>query len=318
MDKTTMDKIKRYNVFVLFLFMISCTTEQNTGSNMNQVKTLDLSQYSAASPDKPIDLLFIHHSTGGQLLADKGPEKGENCIYTSHPNGGGLRRLLEENNYIVHEASYKSQVGDKTDICHWHNKFKDSMDKILSCKHQDEFFTDGTRNRIVIFKSCFPNNNIVSDGTEPGKPDACELTLANAQAAYQSILPFFQQHPETLFVVMTAPPLAKPVQDKKDRIIEYLKIFSGRPDTLERIATRARRFNNWLVDVEDGWLKGYSLKNVVVFDYYDVLTGHGRSNWSVFPTREGTDSHPSREGNALAAERFVPFLHRAVARMDSH
>jgi hypothetical protein len=45
----------------------------------------------------------------------------------------------------------------------------------------------------------------------------------------------------------------------------------------------------------------------VVFDYYDVLTGNGRSNWSIYPTGDGTDSHPSSDGNAKAAVEFVAF-----------
>jgi len=307
------------NTRTLALILMACVciscSEKPVEESIMKPKTYDLSPYSSEKPKKPMHLLFIHHSTGGQLLADKGQDKGENSIYVSHPNGGGLRSLLEANNYIVHEASYHSIVGDKTDICDWHAKFRDYMDQILRCKHQDEFFADGTRNRIVIFKSCFPNNWIVSDGTPPGDPDACEKTLANAQAAYREILPYFKQHPDTLFVVMTAPPLARPVQYKRDKILELLKSITARPDTLKKIGNRARTFNTWLVDVENGWLKEYKLKNVVVFDYYDALTNHGQSNWSVYPTGDGADSHPSSEGNVWVVHEFVPFLNSTVRRM---
>jgi hypothetical protein len=78
-------------------------------------------------------------------------------------------------------------------------------------------------------------------------------------------------------------------------------------------ARLAREFNNWLAG-KDGWLKDSTLTNVVVFDYYDVLTQHGASNWSRYPTGDGFDSHPSREGNQMAAKAFVPFLNRAVHR----
>ena len=53
---------------------------------------------------------------------------------------------------------------------------------------------------------------------------------------------------------------------------------------------------------------------MAVFDYYDILTGHGQTNWSAYPTRDGRDSHPDAEGNRLAAEAFVPFLLQALAR----
>lgn len=75
----------------------------------------------------------------------------------------------------------------------------------------------------------------------------------------------------------------------------------------------ARDFNNWLSGSE-GWLKGYGGRNVVVFNYYDVLTDGGASNFSRYPTGDGSDSHPSREGNEKAAKAFVPFLNQAVRR----
>ncbi len=274
--------------------------QRDTGSN------------PAGPPERPIHLLFIHHSTGGQLLADLGPEDGKNCIYKTHPNGGGLRRMLERNNYIVHEASYGSVIGDKTDICHWNAKFRDHMDRILTCKGQDEQFTDGTVNRIVIFKSCFPNSWIdAEEGTEPGDPDSCEHTTANYKAAYNSLLAYFAARPDTLFVAFTAPPLVKPTLSIKQRI----KLLLGMMEPVEKVGMRARAFNNWLKDSKAGWLSGYAQKNVVVFDYYDVLTGHGRSDWSIYGSRDGKDSHPSSQGNRLAADEFVPFLNRAVHRM---
>jgi hypothetical protein len=64
----------------------------------------------------------------------------------------------------------------------------------------------------------------------------------------------------------------------------------------------------------EGWLKGYPEKNVVVFDYYDVLTEGGASNLSRFASGDGRDSHPSAEGNQKAAAAFAPFINRAVRR----
>lgn len=300
-------------IAAMCLSLAACKSSENQESVM-EAKTLDLSEYSSDKPAMPIHLLFIHHSCGGHLLADIGEQAGDNCIYATHPNGGGLRRLLQENSYIVHEASYGSLIGDKTDICHWNAKFRDLMGKILTCRQQDDFFEDGTRNEIVMFKSCFPNNWLEADGKLPGDPDACNKTLANAQAAYKALLPYFSANPDTLFVVVTAPPMAKPVLYKKDRIKETIKVAFGRPDTADKICKRARFFNNWLTDVKNGWLKDYTLKNVVVFDYYDTLTGHGKSDWSAYPTKEGFDSHPSSEGNTLAAKEFIPFLNRAYHR----
>jgi len=303
-------------IFLVTALIITSCSSQTVETINRKVNPMDLSSFPAQAPVNQVHLLFIHHSTGGQLLADAGNEVGKDCIYASHPNGGGLRGLLARNNYIVHEASYGSIIGDKTDICHWNAKFRDHMSKILACNQQDSLYSDGTRNRIVVFKSCFPNNMLISDGSDPGDPDACDRTLANAQAAYRAILHFFERNPETLFVAFTVPPLVKPILYRKGRLIERLKVITGRPDTLDKIGRRARLFNNWLKDAEQGWLRGYALKNVVVFDYYDILTGHGRSDWSVYPSGAGQDSHPNRDGNAKAAEEFVPFLNRAWHRFN--
>lgn len=314
-------QVKTWNVSLLIIvsnLLISCTTPRM--EPVMEVSTLDLSTYSQEKPNEPVHLLFIHHSTGGQLLADKGEISGplsQNCIYATHPNGGGLRSLLEENNYIVHEASYGSVIGNETDVCHWNRKFRDHMEEILKCKQQDELFKDETENSIIIFKSCFPNSWITSDGKRPGDPDSCEKSTANYKAVYNNLLNYFKQQPDTLFVVFTAPPLAEPVLYKRDKLMNSLKTFLCRQDTVEKIGHRTRLFNNWLKDMKNGWLKGYDQKNVVVFDYYDVLTDYGRMNWSAYPTQEGKDSHPSSDGNVRTAQEFVPFLNQALRRMGS-
>jgi len=309
--------IKRYLTFsIIMLLITACTQNTVTEEKVMTVKTLDLTQYSAEKPKNPLHLLFIHHSCGGQLFADKGPAAGDNCINPTHPNGGGLKSLLEDNNYIVHEASYGSLIGDKTDICHWNTKFRDHMDKILTCKHQDDFFTDGTKNSIIMFKSCYPNSWIISDGAGPGDPDSCDHTTANYKASYNALLEYFSRQPETLFVVVTAPPLVKPGQSMLGKIKRLVKSVLGRVDgTVNDAGLRARGFNNWLKDLENGWLKDYTLNNIVVFDHYDALTGYGKSNWLIYPTGGGKDSHPSTEGNTISAQDFIPFINKAVKRM---
>lgn len=265
---------------------------------------------------EPLRLLFIHHSVGGQLLADPGPleggadrASGQYCIHRSHPNGGGLRRLLNEAGFSVHEVSYGSQLGEDTDIRHWPPKFRDRMEDILRADLQDRPHADGGRNRIVVFKSCYPNNAFRGPGKEPGDPAAPELTVANAQAAYRALLPLLRQQPDVLFVAFSAPPLAEP------RAYGLRQKFQFWREGRAKAGALARRFNAWLADRQSGWLAGYDLPNVVVFDYYDVLTDRGRTDWSAYPTQGGRDSHPSAEGQAKAAAAFVPFLQQAVRGM---
>lgn len=243
-------------------------------------------------------------------MADRGGIKGESGILKTHPNGGGLRTLLGQSNYVVHEAASGSKIGDKTDIGHWNFTFSEHMERILTTRHQDMLYGDGSRNRIVMFQPSFSSNLIEADGTEPGDPDSSKKTVANYKAAYRAILNYLEKESETLFIAVTAPPLAKPEPDRG-----FIRVMLGRPDPADEIGKRAREFNNWLKNVYSGWLKEYPLRNVVIFDYYDFLTFYGASNWLRYPSVFGKEIHPSAEGNAKAAIELVPFLNRALNRM---
>jgi hypothetical protein len=164
----------------------------------------------------------------------------------------------------------------------------------------------------VAFKSCFPNNDFKSAGVAPGNAAGPELTVANAKAAYAALLEQFQKQPQVLFVCVTAPPLA-PKAAPEAAWKQLAKKVLGRNNDLTAKGRLAREFNNWLAGA-DGWLKDYKLNNVVVFDYYNLLTDNGSSDLLRYPTGEGFDSHPSREGNEQAAEAFAPFLNQAVRR----
>lgn len=278
---------------------------------MDQAQRAAQSALADAPQGNNLRLLFIHHSCGGQLLAAPGPEAGSRCVYASHPNGGGLRGRLEQAGYEVHEASYGSAVGEHTDHFDWLPKFHQQMDQVLTCERQDAFYNDGRRNQIVVFKPCFPNNQFVAEGTAPGNPAGPELTVWNAKATYQVLLPEFAQHPEVLFVCMTPPPLARESL-RTPRWRQVARRVLGRGPAPEVSAALARAFNAWLSSPA-GWLKD-GPPNVAVFDLYDLLTDQGASNWSCYPSGEGADSHPSRAGNEKAAAAFVPFLNGAVCR----
>src|SRR5262249_25423870 len=139
-------------------------------------------------------------------------------------------------------------------------------------------------------------------------------TVANAKATLRELLPIFEKHPETLFVYVTAPPIApKPERMPLYRVLARAIKGRAEPGWTAQQATWARSFNDWVVG-QDGWLKDYKLSNVVVFDYYGELTGNGKSNLLVYPSGDGSDSHPTAEGNRAAARSFVPLLNRAVRR----
>ena len=278
-----------------------------------EVRTMDLRAFSDAKLDRSLRLLFIHHSVGGALLAAPGPaDEAARCIWRSHPEGGNVRELLRGQGYEVHEASYGSALGDRTDLFDWLPKFRDQMDRVLACDQNDRAYGDGDRNDVVIFKSCYPNNRFVGEGVAPGDPRGPELTVWNAKAALTALLPELQKHPGTLFVFLSVPPQAPAPKVPLWRW--GVKKVLGKPayaDVLAEQAALARRFNDWVVS-RDGWLRDYPLSNVVVFDLFGALVADG-TNLLAYPSREG-DSHPSRAGNDAVARELVPFLNRAARR----
>jgi hypothetical protein len=270
-------------------------------------------------PASPVKLIFIHHSTGGNWLADP----------ASNEQGGGLGQALMENNYYASATNYgwgPDGIGDRTDIINWPEWFTGpNRDTILAALYTENGqnvgdFGDWTRlaedpggeNEIILFKSCFPNSNLGGSPTDaPAAAPNEDTTVANAKAVYNQLLTYFGTRQDKLFIVITAPPLA-----------EF--------DTDAANAANARAFNNWLVN---DWLSGYTYANVAVFDFYNVLTSgpsasrndagqaagnHHRwwegavqhiqtadNNFLVYPSG---DSHPSRAGNEKATAEFVPLL----------
>ena len=289
-------------------------------------------------PATPVKLIFIHHSTGGNWLADPNPDQPS----------GGLGIALRDNNYFVSATNYgwgPDGIGDRTDIPNWPEWFSgpqsstyldalynESGQNVSDFGRWSRMASDpGGENEIVMFKSCFPNSDLYGD---PGDPPAAEpddqFTVSNARAVYNALLTFFQTRQDRLFVVITAPPMAQG---------EY---GPGDPSPARR-AANARALNNWLVNE---WLAGYPYHNVAVFDYYNVLTSNGSArrtddtgtneephdaaapdgnhhrwwdgqvqhiqtvdnNFSAYPSDSNGDSHPTTAGHQKATAEFVPLL----------
>jgi hypothetical protein len=321
----------------LFCFAAMCTTRDSSDEKNTSVTTLVqtnnqqiISNPLIAPPSNPVKLIFIHHSSGENWLKD---------------NNGGLGIALRDNNYFVSDTNYgwgpvthkgTAPIGSFTDIGHWWTWFRgpdstEIMNAVYAESDQHSTYSrlkadPGGKNQIVMFKSCYPNSNISgapddlvpSIDTNPLKgldANSNYLTVANAKGIYIDLLPYFKEHQDTLFVVITAPPRINPEH-----------------------ASNARVFNQWLVN---DWLKDYPYKNVVVFDFYNVLTTNGGSpkindlnketgnhhRWwnntvqhvadmggaydSTAYATGSADSHPTKAGNQKATSEFVPLLNLA-------
>lgn len=244
-------------------------------------------------PSSVVKLIFIHHSTGENWLRD---------------DYGRLGQTLGANNYFVSDTNYgwgPNSIGDRTDIPNWLEWFRSDdtatyMTALFNESAQNSSYTrtlvdPGGENEIIMFKSCFPNSAL--EGLPNDLPDPNPgLTVGHAKYVYNEILQYFALHPEKLFVVITAPPLSDGTY-----------------------AANARAFNNWLVY---HWLyeNNYTQSNVVVFDFYNVLTHsthhHRFYNGDIqhyFATQNtlyypSGDDHPSEAGSQKATKEFVTLL----------
>ena len=276
-------------------------------------------------------LIFIHHSSGENWLADE---------------NGGLGLALMEHGYFVSDTNYDwgpevsdlgGPIGSFTDTGNWWNWFRgpDSeaiLQAVFSESEQHAAYTrldadPGGENEILLFKSCFPNSAMDGDGGDPPAGEDNPLrgldagsgfqTVMNAKGIYIELLEAFASRPDKLFVVITAPPLQE-------------------DETTTEQAANIRAFNRWLAE---DWLAEYPFPNVAVFDFYNVLTSNGgnpdendagaeggnhhrlRDGQVEYIIDQGTDtsayaysgdSHPTAAGNQKATDEFVPLLDNFV------
>ncbi|MCX5977423.1 MAG: S-layer homology domain-containing protein, partial [Coprothermobacterota bacterium] len=274
-----------------------------------------------APPDQPVRLVFIHHSTGENWLADE---------------NGGLGAALRDSNYFVSDTNYgwgPEGIGDRTDIGNWWEWFRGPQSastltalfqeagQNCSYARMEENPDPAGENRVILFKSCFPNSALQGSADDPVPPiennplrgqdsSSPYHTLANVKGIYLDLLKCFAQYPDKLFVAITAPPLSD-----------------------STYAANARALNQWLMD---DWLKDYSYRNVAVLDFYNLLTSNGGNpsvndlDWetgnhhrwwkgavqhqvtgagdiAAYPSSIG-DDHPSRGGNRKATAELAPLL----------
>jgi len=288
-------------------------------------------------PATTTKLVFVHHSVGENWLTD---------------GNGDLGLALRDNNYFVSDTNYgwgpadadtgTDRIGEHTDIGHWFSWFvgpnrNTYVAALYAEGGQNSSYSrlpsdPGGENRIVLFKSCFTNSSLVGSPDDPVPPIASNplrgreyeseaQTIANAKGIYTSLLSYFATRTDKLFVAVTAPPRGSAETD---------------PDT----AAVVRAFNQWLVGE---WLRGYPHRNVVVYDFYNVLTSNGGSTRTNDPETNdlgradgnhhrirngalehlrtvahdmsayavGGDSHPTRAGGLKASGEFPAFLNTA-------
>lgn len=236
-------------------------------------------------------LVFIHHSTGGNLLAD---------------NYGELGKKLNNAGFYVSDICYgwsapeNAGQGDNTDIGQWYSWFADETVQANNIKKRDNIMNavytnyswsgqygsytrgadPGGENEIVMIKSCFPNSHVnVANSSTPAQFynqvfSSPNHNVSNIKALYNAILPYMKSHSDKMFVIIANPSLL-PTSTNNDE------------------AARAREVTNWLTL---SWLKdnNWENKNVYVWNYFNVLTDEDNHHWVV----DGNVVHHTASGSA--------------------
>ena len=233
-------------------------------------------------PSSIVKLCFIHHSCGNNWLQS---------------GNGNLGTELNNNNYYVNETYYGwdaqpgDGLGDNTDTSDWPTWFTDTKMPYVYNNTFHNGYTNviadpGGENDIIMFKSCYPCSEVGG-------------SIADEQSIYNGLLTYFAAHTDKLFVLITPP---------------------GEEDVASYVLTR--QLCDWLVDESSGWLSGYAHDNVVVFDFYCVLSetdSHHRINGSALQHEyaagydghspyHNSDDHPNAAGNQKSTTEYVPLL----------
>lgn len=277
-------------------------------------------------------LMFIHHSVGANWLGNSLEETLAAKDYIGARNDIFYGTDVVPD--AGRPDSLGPVPGDLTDMNHWIFWFNDYLESVKTNRlgpsgRLDRLFsrlpvvsrlyhglertaaTNGL-NKIVMIKSCYPNSDVLN-GTGPGDPFSSEKTVANYQAlyrhpdgagktyafgkyAYKPLETIFAENPDTLFVVVTSPPLN----------------YGPADGSTDEHARNARAFNNWL---KNDWLSAYNaanpgLNNVAVFDLFDALAysddnpEHPNRLKEEFGGNSG-DPHPNATANTFATQLFA-------------
>ena len=242
------------------------------------------------------DLIYIHDSTGAQWLDHslRAALAAKAHVDEVHDVGAGIDLAPDAGR----PASLAPTPGDLTAMHHWILWFNDYLAAVKS-----HGCADGV-NRIVVFGSGFTASDVTADGAEPGDPFGAERSVTNYQAVfrhpsgpgntythgghiYRPLEDVFAANPDTLFIVLTPPPLCE-----------------GCPGYVN--GDRSREFGRWLMGQ---WLDGYQaahpgLDNVAVFDWFGLMATS--RDWLKEEYDSGAgDSYPNSQGYADSTAAFA-------------
>lgn len=235
---------------------------------------------------KKTRILFIHHSTGGNLIKEGVLRKELAHInpklelwdhnYNLFPV---FTRLLA---HLTHLRGLSDSKGRYTGLDYaitLSNNSPKEYAEIFSHDPKDKTLASILSYDVIAFKNCYPTTRIKSD-----------KQLINNISEFTKIRDSVERFPKNKFILITPPP-------------------ARRETTSASQALRARQ----MVSVLNSLMFSHGIKNLHIFDLFNLLADQNGYLKKEYCRRIPWDSHPNRMANITIAPIFAAYLAEIAA-----
>lgn len=235
---------------------------------------------------KKTRILFIHHSTGGNLIREGHLRQALKKINPSLELWDHNYNLMPILPWLfftyTHLQGLSNSIGNYTGIDYQivvsNNSPREYAD-IFSRNIEDPTLKSILTYDIIAFKNCYPTTRIISD----------EKLLENI-SYYTKIREAIKRLPEKQFILLTPPPARKETTNKDQ-------------------ALRARKLVSTLASL----MFIHGTRNLHVFDFFSLLADHEGFLKKEYCRFLPWDSHPNNKANQTIAPLFAEYLAKIVS-----
>ncbi len=233
-------------------------------------------------------VLFLHHSTGRNLLSEG------NVIewFAKFNESSSWKVEFVERTYPAKPYAWKNYPFDYWNL--WVNGKCDSKEPGIEC-----LATLSSEYDAIVFKHCYPAAGILED--EKPSIYSERKSLENYKLQYRALRDMMDKKQDTLFIIWTLVPLHRLATNVEG-------------------ATRAGEFVRW---VKNDYLKedNKAHPNIKIFDYWGIVAETGPASpkgmlnclkYDFERNHASPDSHPNSLANATAGPLFAKFVVDAV------
>ena len=222
-------------------------------------------------------ILFIHHSTGGNLikegnLREEIRQLSPNVQFWDHSYN--FLPILANFTHLKGLSDNAGKIsGTDYNIVVSNNSPKEYAD-IVSRDPNDPTLKQILNYDVIAFKNCYPTTRITSD-----------QQLENDIKYYKIIRDNLKKYPSKQFVVLTPPPARKETTNLEN-------------------SERAKKLVDWLNSKEFS----QDIPNIHVFDFYSLLADKDGFLKKEYTRLLPWDSHPNKKANKIVAPIFANYL----------